>query len=118
MDYKDLKVWKKSITLVKDIYNLCKKLPDDERYGLIDQIKRSAVSIAANIAEGSGRNTTREFIQFLYISLGSACELETHLIISKEIGYLSDIENLIERINDIRRMINGLINSLRKGSKR
>ena len=93
MDYKDLEVWKKSISLVKTIYSICNDFPKEERYGLVDQIKRSAVSISANIAEGSGRNTTKEFIQFLYISLGRACELETHLIISKEVGYLANIKD-------------------------
>ena len=116
MDYKDLEVWKKSIVLVKEVYNICNSLPIEEKYGLDDQIKRSSVSIPANIAEGSGRNTTKEFIQFLYIALGSACELETHLIISKEIGYLSNIDNLTKKINEVRKMLNGLINSLKKGN--
>ena len=118
MDYKELVVWQKSIFLVKEIYFLCKILPKEELYSLSDQIKRSAVSIASNIAEGSGRNTTKEFIQFLYIALGSACELETHLIIGKEIGYFQEIEQKIKNINEIRKMLNGLINSLKVNNGR
>ncbi len=106
-------VWQKSIALVKEIYVLCKRLPKEELYSLSDQIKRSAVSVPANIAEGSGRNTTKEFIQFLYIALGSACELETHLIIGKEIGYFQEITKYINSINEIRKMLNGLVNSLK-----
>jgi len=112
-DYKELIVWQKSIELVKSIYTLCKVLPKEETYSLSDQIRRCVVSIPSNIAEGSGRNTTKEFIQFLYISLGSACELETQLIIGKEIGYFSDVSNYLYSVNEIKKMINGLINSLK-----
>ena len=120
MDYKELIVWQKSIelVLVKDIYELCKFFPKEELYSLVDQIKRSVISIPSNIAEGSGRNTAKEFIQFLYISLGSACELETQLIISKEIGYVSKIEQYLKDINEIQKMLHGLINSLKKNNKR
>ena len=114
-DYKELIVWQKSIELVKDIYKICKEFPKEELYSLTDQIKRSVVSVPANIAEGSGRNTTKEFIQFLYIALGSVCELETHLIISKEIGYLYN-KHLLE-IQEIQKMLNGLINSLKNKGK-
>jgi len=117
-DYKELKVWQKSVLLVKDIYKLCKQFPKEELYSLVDQIKRSAVSIPSNIAEGSGRNTTKEFIQFLYIALGSACELETHLIVSKEIGYLIKIDEYLLKIQEIQRMLNGLINSLKVNNGR
>ena len=113
MDYKELKVWQKSIELVREIYFLCKRLPKEELYSLTDQIKRSSISISANIAEGSGRNSTKEFIQFFFFFLGSACELETHLIISKEIGYIDDIEGYLLKINEIQKMLNGLINSLK-----
>ena len=118
MDYKELIVWKRSITLVTDIYQLVKCLPKEELYALSDQIKRCAVSIPSNIAEGSGRNTTKEFIQFLYISLGSASELETQLIIGQNIGFFKDMDNYFQEINEIRRMINGLINSLKNKDKK
>ena len=113
MDYKELKVWQKAISLVKSMYDLCSSFPREERYALTDQIKRSAVSIPANIAEGSGRNTPKEFVQFLYISLGSACELETHLIISRQVGLTKEIESYLSQINEIQKMLNGLINSIK-----
>lgn len=78
-DYKELEVWNKGILLVLAIYETVKILPKDEHYALADQIKRAAVSIPSNIAEGASRNTNKEFIQFLYIALGSASELETHV---------------------------------------
>ena len=118
MDYKELIVWKRSITLVTDIYQLVKCLPKEELYALSDQIKRCAVSIPSNIAEGSGRNTTKEFIQFLYISLGSASELETQLIIGQNIGFFTDLDKYFQEINEIRKMLNGLINSLKNKENR
>jgi len=113
-DYKQLNVWLKSIELVTNVYGLVKTMPKEELYSLADQIKRSAVSIPSNIAEGSGRNTTKEYIQFVYIALGSASELETQLIIGQNLGFFLNIENYIKEITDIRRMLNGLINSLKK----
>ena len=111
--YKDLNVWQKSIDLVKDIYILVKSLPKEETYALSDQIRRSAVSVPSNIAEGSGRNGTKEYIQFLYIALGSLCELETQIIISKEIGYINNIEKLEEDMTIIKKMLNSMIASLK-----
>lgn len=118
MDYKELLVWQKSINLVTDVYRLVKSLPQEELYALSDQIKRCAVSIPSNIAEGSGRNTTKEFIQFLYISLGSASELETQLIIGQNIGFFNNLDIYFKEINEVRKMLNGLINSLKKKEKR
>ncbi|QOR62595.1 four helix bundle protein [Sulfurovum sp. ST-21] len=118
MDYKELVVWQRSIELVTDIYQLVKCLPKEELFALSDQIKRCAVSIPSNIAEGSGRNTTKEFIQFLYISLGSASELETQLIIGKNVGFFNDLDVYFKEINEIRRMLNGLINSLKNKENR
>ena len=80
--YQDLEVWKKSIDFVEQIYRLVKQLPKEETYALSDQMRRAAVSIPSNIAEGANRKTTKEYIQFLYIALGSAAELETQLIIA------------------------------------
>lgn len=109
-NHKDLEVWKKSIELSKNIYVLTKVFPREEIYGLTSQIRRSAVSIPSNIAEGSARNSDKEFIRFLHISLGSLAELETQLIISKEIGYLEKIDIDLE---EIRRMLLGLIKYLK-----
>jgi len=97
--HKDLDVWKLSIDLVKDVYNITKTFPQSEIYGLTSQIRRCAVSIPSNIAEGSARNSNKEFIQFLYIALGSCAELETQLIISKEINIVSNFDlTKIEKI--------------------
>jgi len=87
--YKDLEVWQLAIELVKDVYQVTGNFPSSENYGLTQQIRRAAVSIPSNIAEGQFRNSSREFKQFLSIAQGSAAELETQLIIAREIGYLS-----------------------------
>ena len=111
--HKDLDVWKKSINLATEIYKVTESFPKEEIYGLISQIRRSVVSISANIAEGAARNSKKEFIQFLYISLGSVAELETELLIAKNIGYLKN-DNIFERIKVIRKMLSGLINSVKR----
>lgn len=112
--YKNLTVWQKSIDLVEHLYGIVKLLPKEETYALSDQIRRAAVSIPSNIAEGSNRNSTKEYIQFLYIALGSSAEVETQIIIANRIGYIPDIEISIEKINEVKKMINALITSLKK----
>ena len=112
--FRDLLVWQKSIDFVESIYNLIKILPKKEDYILSDQLKRAAFSIPSNIAEGSGRNSTKEYIQFLYIALGSACEAETQIIIAQKIGYIKNIESYIQEVNEIKKMLNGLISSLKR----
>jgi len=113
-DYKQLNVWLKSIDLVTHVYALTKQMPKEELYSLADQIKRSAVSIPSNITEGSGRNTTKEYIQFVYIALRSASERETQLIIGQNLGFFPNIADHMKEMTDIRKMLNGLINSLKK----
>ena len=114
--YKNLKVWQKSIDLVVEIYVKTEKFPDKERFGLITQINRCAVSIASNIAEGAGRNSHKEFNNFLGITLGSSCELETQLIISEKLGYIN--ENELEELNlsiaEIQKMIVGLQKNIKQ----
>lgn len=112
--HKDLLVWEKSIDLVEQIYKFTKQFPKEELYGITNQMRRCAVSIPANIAEGSGRKNKAEFIQFLHIALGSASELETHLIISQRLGFLSSnsYDEIMNALNEIIKMICGLINSL------
>ena len=109
--HKDLDVWKKSVDLVTLIYEVTKNFPKDEIYGITNQIRRSAVSIPSNIAEGSARKGDKEFMQFLYISLGSLSELETQLIISNNLKYIliNDYESIIDRLEEIRKMLIGLI---------
>ena len=97
--HKDLDVWKKAISLAKFIYDLTKYLPKEETYGLSDQMKRSTVSIASNVAEGAARQSDKEFIQFLYIALGSASELDTQLEICRAIGFKSVPECTLETIH-------------------
>ncbi len=113
-DYKELEVWKKGIALVVAIYETAKKFPKEEIYALADQIKRAAVSIPSNIAEGASRNSTKEFIQFLSIALGSTSELETQIIIAEKVGYIQNGENLRSDITIVRKMLNALMSSLKK----
>jgi four helix bundle protein len=111
--HKDLDVWKESMQLAKQMYLLTTNFPKEETYGLISQIRRSAVSIPSNIAEGAARNSNKEFIQFLYVSLGSLSELETQLLLSDELSLIeySKFETAIE---NIRRMLLGLIRYLKR----
>ena len=115
-DYKKLYVWEKSVSFVTEIYKLTKTFPDTERYGLISQINRSAVSIPSNIAEGTGRNTNGEFRNFLGNACGSICELETQLIIANNLNYLSlkDLNNLLSKLKSIQKMSYKLKSSLAK----
>lgn|SRR5690606_6216183 len=104
----DLIVWKKSIQLAKEIYVLCSKIPNDEKFGIISQIKRCSVSIPSNIAEGAGRNSNNEFKHFLGIANGSCYELQTQLILIKELNLtnnVSEIDILIEKCVEIQKMI-------------
>jgi four helix bundle protein len=107
--FKDLIVWQKSIDFVASVYILVKQLPKEETYALSDQLRRAVVSIPSNIAEGFGRNSTKEYIQFLYIALGPASEVETQIIIGQKIGYFQNINCYIEDISEIKKMLNGLI---------
>lgn len=106
-NYKELDVWQKAVDLVIEIYTLLKDFPQDERYGLITQIQRAVISVPANIAEGWGRGSTKEYIQFLRVSRGSLTELETHLIISGRLNYLPDkkCECLLQEIELIGKML-------------
>ena len=112
--HKDLDVWKKSIDLVDSIYKVTKSFPSEELYSLTNQTRRAAISIPSNIAEGAARGSKNEFIQFLYIALGSLSELETQVIIAGRLGYLTDSSKLSESIEVIRKLINGLIYSLKR----
>ncbi len=113
--HKDLDVWKKSIDLVDKVYSLTRSFPKDEVYCLTNQMRRSAISIPSNISEGAARNSHKEFIQFLYIALGSLSELETQMIIAKKQNYINDIDLQIE-FDNIRKMIIGLIKSVTRNA--
>ena len=114
--YKELIVWQKCIQLVKEIYILTSKFPPSEMYGLISQMRRCVVSIASNIAEGYGRNLIKEYIQFYSIAYGSALELETQLIIAKELKYanINEYEKADLLLQEVSRMLNAMRKSMKK----
>ncbi len=114
MTHKDLDVWKRSVIFVTSIYDITKSFPKEEIYGLTSQIRRSAVSIPSNIAEGATRKGKAEFKHFLYIALASGSELETQLLISGNLNYITTTKQteLIDELNTISRMLQGLIKSL------
>ncbi len=110
--HKDLDVWKEAMNLVKEVYLVAENFPKEETYGLVSQIKRSAISIPSNIAEGAARSSRKEFIQFLYIALGSLAELETQLLLGQELGFIK-VAQLDDRIERQRRLILGLLKYLK-----
>ncbi|MBW3467416.1 four helix bundle protein [Arthrospiribacter ruber] len=110
-NYKELNVWKRGIKLTTEIYKVSELFPSEERFGLTSQIRRSAVSVPSNIAEGAGRRTDGEFINFLGIAHGSICELETQLYVAYELGFIDDKRfNIVtSEVSDIQRMLYSLI---------
>ena len=114
-DYKDLLVWQKGIEIVDKVYIVTSVFPKNELFGLTSQMRRCAVSIPSNIAEGFGRRYTNEYIRFLYIALGSCAELETQIIISQRRKYISpqNAQEIIIILNQESRMLSGLISKLR-----
>ena len=116
-NHKDLEVWKLSMDFVTEIYQITQKFPKEELYGLTSQIRRSAVSIPSNLAEGSARQSDKELIQFLHVALGSLAELETQLIIAKNLSYILTIDEFLAKLNSIKKMILGLIKYLKTKRK-
>jgi len=114
--YKELEVWQRATELVVSTYELTRTFPADEKFGLTQQIRKASVSVAANIAEGWGRNSTREYIQFLTIARGSLMELETHFILSAKLGYTEQhsLDAVSKEIKSVGMMLNRLIKSLQK----
>lgn len=110
----ELDIWKSSISLVKEIYEISRNFPSTENYILSNQMKRSAISIPSNIAEGSARRSTKEYIHFLYISLSSLSELETQLFLALELGFIKEIDVIESKIIVLRRKIKATINGLNK----
>jgi four helix bundle protein len=116
-NYKDLLIWQKGIILVVRVYQLVKSFPQEELYALTSQIKRAAVSIPSNISEGYGRNTDKSFSHFLDISRGSLYELETQLIIAKELEFVLDVKlynEIVSLIEEESKMINAFSRTLKK----
>ncbi|WP_461246796.1 four helix bundle protein [Treponema sp. R6D11] len=115
-NYQELIVWQKSMEIAELVYQTTKKLPKDELYSLTNQMRRAAVSIPSNIAEGQARHSTKEFIHFLRIAQGSKAELETQLLLCLKIGYLtdSDTEGIMNLLQEIGKMLTALISKLRE----
>lgn len=114
-NFEKLLFWQKSMTLAKSVYLACQSISNDEKFGLISQIKRSAVSIPSNVAEGSGRNSNKEFNHFLAIALGSVFELQTQLILVKELNLLHEekVNVLLSEVSEVQRMIYSFKNNLK-----
>jgi four helix bundle protein len=110
--HKDLDVWNKAMELAEKLYSLTTKFPKEERYGFTFQIRRSAVSIPSNIAEGAARNSNKEFIQFLYVAMGSLAEIETQLLLATRLKLINE-PVLFDNIESIRKMLLGLIKFLK-----
>ena len=117
-DFKDLRVWQDAMILVRNVYRLTRTFPKEELFGLVSQMRRSAVSIPSNIAEGKGRHSQRELAQFLYRARGSLLELETQVLIANDLGYIehSSSVELGQQIKKIACTLNGLINRLHEGT--
>ena len=110
----DLIAWQKAIALSIQVYRDTQAMPDTEKFGLTAQMRRAAVSIASNIAEGNARQTLRDYLHFLAMARGSLAELETQIIISRELGLLPSAESLLSQLSEVRRILQGLIDSLRR----
>ncbi len=112
--YEEPIVWQKGIELAKELYRLARKFPASERFGLTSQLQRAGVSVPSNIAEGQSRGHTGEFRQFLYQALGSLAEVDTQLVLARELGYLdgNDATRVLSLVRELRRMTHGLVNRL------
>lgn len=113
-NFKELALWQKARLIVKTIYDVTSKFPESEKYVLTSQMRRAGISIPSNIAEGAGSDSNREFKRYLGIAMSSSYELETQIYLSLDLGYLfqSEMDNLIEKLNEVQRMIVGLRNKL------
>ncbi|MGO4906193.1 four helix bundle protein [Flavobacterium sp. W20_MBD1_R3] len=114
MDHKDLEVWKKSMDLVVTVYQITQMFPDTEKYGLTIQMRRAAVSIPSNIAEGAARKGDKELMQFLYISIGSLSELETQYLIAIRLGFVAKEDNFDLQLITVKKLLIGFKNYINK----
>lgn len=115
-DFKKLNVWSKAHQLTLEVYKVTQQFPDDERFGLISQIRRASASIPTNIAEGCGRESDNELKRFCYIAMGSASEVEYQLLLARDLGYISEptYQPLADKEIEVKRMLTGFIKSIRK----
>lgn len=111
-DYKELYTWQQSMKLTAAVYTFCKGLPQSEKFGIISQMQRSAVSIPSNIAEGNSRHTRKDYVHFLYVARGSAAELETQTLLCEELFKHPKSKDLLVKIEEVRKLIAILISSL------
>jgi four helix bundle protein len=113
-NYQELIAWQRAMDLVELVYKASRVFPRDEIYALTSQVRRAAVSIASNIAEGQGRRTTSDFLRHLSIAYGSLCEVETQILIARRLDYLSaaQVERIMGGAGEVGRLLNGLMNSL------
>lgn len=109
--HKELVVWRRAMDLVEEVYRVTEKMPSAEMYGLTSQMRRSAVSVPSNIAEGAARNSSKELLMFLNIAMGSLAELETQLILAERLNFLTEIP--LETVTEIRKMLVGLVKSIK-----
>ena len=114
--YRDLLVWQKALTLAVAIHQVTGSFPRSERFGLVSQLRRAAVSVPSNIAEGSARRTTRDFAAFLHVARGSLAELDTQLLLALQVGYLDPGKHtgLVQQVDEVGRIINALLSGLRR----
>jgi four helix bundle protein len=112
-DHKELDVWQAGVDLVTMVYLISHAFPKEELFGITSQMRRAAVSIPSNIAEGAARQTPKEFVQFLFVALGSAAELETQIIIANRLKYLEREDELLAKLASVRKMLHGLIRHYR-----
>ncbi len=119
-DFRELKVWEKAHELTLSIYRATSTFPKDELYGLISQLRRASMSIPTNIAEGCGRGSDADFAHFLQIAMGSACETEYELVLSRDLGYLSQehYSGLQDSLEEVKRMISALLKTLHAASRK
>ncbi|MDZ7753757.1 MAG: four helix bundle protein [Gammaproteobacteria bacterium] len=113
-----LEVWKQGIVLVKAVYDLTRRFPNDERYGLCTQLRRAAISVPSNIAEGVARTSDKELLRFLDIASGSLSEVDTQLIIASELGYLRRDDEIFQRVANESRLLAGFIRSVQDVRRR
>lgn len=113
-NHKDLVVWQKAMSLARTIHVLTRSFPPEELFGITSQLRRAAVSIPGNIAEGAARATTREFIQFLYVARGSLAEIETQLELAEGAGYTKRSEDIFTQADEVGKLLNAVIRGLRR----
>lgn len=112
--HQQLRAWQQAMDLVELVYRETAMLPDDERFGLVSQMRRAAVSVPSNIAEGAARGSTKDFTRFLMMARGSLSELETQLLIAQRLGYIQDASSLTEAIHQVSAQLGGLIRHLQR----